>query len=71
MTTPEMAYDLKHFIKNQNIKDNIVLIGHSMGGRVAMEFLSQYPEFHDQIKGAIVVDVLPVNYMNEKNPTIM
>lgn len=41
-----------------------------MGGRVVMNFLQNYPELHDKIKGAVVVDILPDNYAMMRNPTV-
>lgn len=35
----------------------VVLIGHSMGGRVALEFASQYPDFVEKL---VIVDIGPV-----------
>lgn len=53
-----MAEDLKEFIITHQIVDPII-IGHSMGGKVAMHFASFYPELLDKL---IVVDIAPVNY---------
>ncbi len=55
---PTMAEDLKDFIDAHQINDPII-IGHSMGGKVAMHFASFYPELLQQL---IVVDIAPVNY---------
>ena len=40
---PVMAEDLKEFIELHQIKDPII-IGHSMGGKVAMHFASYTPK---------------------------
>lgn len=37
------------------------LLGHSMGGKVAMQFASQFPE---HLLGLIVADIAPVNYQS-------
>tara|TARA_R110002049_G_scaffold25788_2_gene90127 strand:- start:1255 stop:2022 length:768 start_codon:yes stop_codon:yes gene_type:complete len=55
---PVMAEDLKEFIELHQIKDPII-IGHSMGGKVAMHFASYYPEMLQKL---IIVDIAPVNY---------
>ena len=55
---PTMANDLKQFVTNHQI-DSPVVIGHSMGGKVAMHFASFYPELLEKL---IVVDIAPVNY---------
>ncbi len=56
-----MLNDLRKFILEQNLH-NIVLIGHSMGGKVAMQFALYYQEL---IKKLIVLDVSASSY----NPT--
>jgi pimeloyl-ACP methyl ester carboxylesterase len=56
--TPEhsyqlMALDLKEFMQQQNISDAIIM-GHSMGGKTAMQFALTYPEMVNRL---IVVDM--------------
>jgi esterase len=53
-----MAEDLKEFIDTHHLKDPIV-IGHSMGGKVAMNFALAYP---DKLSKLIVVDISPRPY---------
>lgn len=53
-----MAADLKAFIEEHQIEDPII-IGHSMGGKTAMEFAVQQP---DSLAKLIVVDIAPVKY---------
>lgn len=53
-----MADDLKEFIETHNLKDPIV-IGHSMGGKVSMNFALAYP---DLLSKLIVVDIAPRPY---------
>lgn len=48
-----MVDDLKNSIDELEL-DNINLIGHSMGGKVAMHFCQKYPE---KIKKLVVVDI--------------
>jgi len=55
---PLMADDLWEFMKEQNIPQAYIL-GHSMGGKVAMEFALKYPE---KCLKLIVVDIAPVKY---------
>lgn len=38
MSYEEMANDLKHFIHDHNLQ-NVVLLGHSMGGRIIFSYL--------------------------------
>ncbi len=53
-----MVEDVWQFIRDENI-DNPVIIGHSMGGKVAMNFALQHP---DQFSKLIVVDIAPRYY---------
>jgi pimeloyl-ACP methyl ester carboxylesterase len=53
-----MSADLKQFITEKNIK-NPILLGHSMGGKVAMQFAFDYPNDFDKL---IVVDIAPKKY---------
>lgn len=53
-----MAEDLKHYCDNNNLKD-IVLLGHSMGGKTAMLFATQYP---DIVSKLIIADISPRYY---------
>ncbi len=62
MTYPEMAEDLKTTLP---VTDPIVLLGHSMGGKVAMTFALHYPE---RVDALIVVDIAPVAYSNRLTP---
>lgn len=53
-----MAEDLHEFIEAHQLKKPIIL-GHSMGGKVAMVFATQHPEKLDKL---IVVDIAPRAY---------
>lgn len=53
-----MAEDLKNFIEEHQI-DRPIILGHSMGGKTAMEFAVNYP---NSLKKLIVVDIAPVSY---------
>lgn len=53
-----MANDLMLFIKAKNLQNPIV-IGHSMGGKVAMNFAIAHPELLERL---IVVDISPRPY---------
>lgn len=55
---PVMANDLNEFIDSKGLKDAIV-IGHSMGGKVAMNFALAHP---DKLAKLIVVDIAPKPY---------
>lgn len=58
MSYPEMADDVLEFIEQQNLSD-IYLLGHSMGGKTAMQLALNYP---DIIQKLIVVDIAPKTY---------
>ncbi|WP_162127133.1 alpha/beta fold hydrolase [Flavobacterium phycosphaerae] len=53
-----MANDLLEYCQHHNLKD-IALIGHSMGGKVAMLFATTYPELVEKL---IVADIGPKYY---------
>jgi esterase len=55
---PLLVEDLHEFIKDQQLAEPSV-IGHSMGGKVAMNFAVKYP---DQLEKLIVVDIAPKAY---------
>ena len=54
----DMVSDLKHYLDKNNLKD-IVLLGHSMGGKTAMLFATQYPEMVNKL---LVADISPRYY---------
>ena len=53
-----MAEDIKNYCEEKNLKD-IILLGHSMGGKTAMKVATKYP---DLIHNLIVVDIAPKYY---------
>ncbi|MCU0391559.1 MAG: alpha/beta fold hydrolase [Thermoflexibacter sp.] len=55
----DMSLDLYEFIRNQAIDTPIYVIGHSMGGKVAMQFAADYPEMLQKL---VVVDIAPRAY---------
>ncbi len=58
MTYADMADDVARFIESHGIKAPIVL-GHSMGGKVAMQLALERP---DMTASLIIVDIAPVTY---------
>lgn len=58
---PSMANDLMLFIKEHKLESPIV-VGHSMGGKVAMNFAVAHP---DMLEKLIVVDISPRPYKLE------
>lgn len=55
---PAMVEDIYEFLTDLNLR-NIFLIGHSMGGKIAMNFALEYPH---RILKLIVVDIAPRRY---------
>lgn len=53
-----MSQDVKHYCETHNLKD-VILLGHSMGGKVAMQFAGDFPEL---LKKLIIVDISPRYY---------
>jgi esterase len=53
-----LARDLSLYLDHYNL-DHIFLLGHSMGGKTAMQFALQYPQRVDKL---IVVDIAPKAY---------
>ncbi len=58
MTYPLMAEDVAAFLENQGV-DRCHLLGHSMGGKVAMQTALSYPALVEKL---IVVDMAPRRY---------
>ena len=53
-----MVEDIYEFLTDLNLR-NIILIGHSMGGKIAMNFAIEYPH---RVTKLIVVDISPRKY---------
>lgn len=66
MDYPTMAADLFAFIEQQGLT-TVSLLGHSMGGKVAMWFALNHPRFVDKL---IVADIAPVSYTHCFDATI-
>ena len=54
----EMANDVVELIEDENL-EKVSIIGHSMGGKTAMTFASEFPQYLEQL---IVVDIAPKKY---------
>ena len=57
-----MAADIQRFIQHNKLQTPIIL-GHSMGGKVAMQFAQHYPQ---HVSKLIVVDITPAPYSSEQ-----
>lgn len=66
MNYPVMAMDVLRFI-DQHGFTSVKLLGHSMGGKIAMWFALNYPDYVDKL---VVVDIAPVNYTHSFTPLI-
>ncbi|WP_346880743.1 alpha/beta fold hydrolase [uncultured Algibacter sp.] len=53
-----LSEDLKHYCDTHNLS-NVVLLGHSMGGKTAMLFATEYPEL---ISKLLIADISPRFY---------
>jgi pimeloyl-ACP methyl ester carboxylesterase len=60
-TYSDLALDLHDLFDLLQLREAII-IGHSMGGKVAMLFAAQYP---NMVKALIVVDILPYSYRED------
>jgi len=66
MNYPVMAEDVLRFIGQQGLS-MVNLLGHSMGGKIAMWFALHFPDYVDKL---IVVDIAPVSYAHSFVPLI-
>lgn len=57
-TYPAMTEDLREFMEQHEIAQAL-LVGHSMGGKAAMNFALEYP---DMVEKLVVVDISPKKY---------
>jgi esterase len=55
---PDLAGDVADLIHHLNL-DQVVVVGHSMGGKVAMQLAHDFPEL---ISRQVVVDIFPMAY---------
>jgi esterase len=58
MTYPAMADDLRELMERENISECHV-VGHSLGGKVAMQFATTHP---DRMSKLVIVDITPKAY---------
>ncbi|PWC19197.1 esterase [Brenneria roseae subsp. roseae] len=66
MTYPAMAQDILALMDDLNIERAIV-IGHSMGGKVAMSLTALIP---DRLEKLVVIDIAPVDYQLRRHDVI-
>jgi pimeloyl-ACP methyl ester carboxylesterase len=63
-TFTDMAADILDFFNEHNLQ-HAYLMGHSMGGKVAMLFVYLYPQYVDRL---VVVDIAPRSYTTLREP---
>jgi len=63
-TYQDMVDDLYLFFEDQPI-NKATILGHSMGGKLAMMFAAEYPEL---VTNLIIADIAPKNYNSENKP---
>jgi len=63
-TYQDMVNDLFKFFNDHHIQ-KAILLGHSMGGKLAMMFAAEYPEL---ITDLLIADIAPKNYNSEDKP---
>jgi esterase len=66
MNYPAMAEDVREFVADHRF-GRISLLGHSMGGKVAMQLAVRHP---DEIEKLIVVDMAPKSYPPAHKPLL-
>jgi esterase len=66
MAYADMAAAVKALADDLHISQSLV-VGHSMGGKVAMQLALNYPNFVSQL---VVVDIAPVNYANNLHSNV-
>eukprot|EP01070_Trichotokara_eunicae_P006532 Trichotokara_eunicae@DN5026_c0_g1_i10.p1 len=59
MTISDLSHDVHETLKKKLNVSRAILIGHSLGGKVAMSHALQYPR---NVGGLVVLDSLPVDY---------
>ncbi|CAB9527296.1 Protein ABHD11 [Seminavis robusta] len=62
MSYTSMAEDVATFLQQQKL-DKVIVVGHSMGGKVAQTLALQQPQL---VEGLVVLDMAPVTYSPEE-----
>lgn len=63
MTVADLAADLKRLVSHLNLQ-NLILVGHSLGGKTAMTFAHIAPEL---VQKLVVIDIAPVKYTENRH----
>lgn len=67
MNYPVMANDVIDYLAHHQIKKTHI-VGHSMGGKITMQSLLDYPDYFDK---AVVIDIAPKKYSPQHNEVIV
>ena len=59
MAWSDMSADLMEYLEKAGIEEPVYLIGHSLGGKVAMHFAAEYG---DWVAKLVVLDIVPKRY---------
>lgn len=62
-----MAADIASLCHDLQLHD-VIVIGHSMGGKVAMKFAAMYPQIVCKVA---VIDIAPVTYQHQNNAAVI
>lgn len=60
-----MSTDLADYLESEGIEEPIYLVGHSLGGKVAMHFAT---EFSERVAKLVVLDIVPKPYAPHYKP---
>lgn len=63
MTLPLMADDIYAVVNHLGLKD-LIVVGHSLGGKTAMTFTDRYPQLVEKL---VVIDIAPVAYLHNRH----
>ena len=66
MTHTSMAEDVAQLLTSIHV-NNAVVLGHSLGGKVALRLAQQYP---DRVDALILVDIAPRRYENDNHRAV-
>lgn len=66
MTYPAMAEDLRRLLELEKVSE-CHLVGHSLGGKVAMQFATSHP---NRVRKLVIVDIAPKGYPPSQRPIL-
>lgn len=62
-----ISEDLAFFIQEHNL-DSVSILGHSLGGKTAIETALRYPNL---VENLFLIDMSPIDYVNNTNPDMV